>query len=1582
MTKMKQTEQNNITRRLLALLLALALALGVVCPVFAEDAGEEPSAETTAEVPDEAIHITSQQDLEELALNCRLDTWSRNRTVVLDNDLVLDGDAAEFLPIPTFGGTFEGGGHTISGLALTDSDAGIGLFDTIQQSGTVRGLTVVGQVTPSDGDTVGGIAGKNCGRIVDCAFEGVVEGAGSVGGIVGINETTGQIISSRFQGTITGEHYVGGIAGQNTGSLIQCRNEGDINTTAVEVAADFSDLSQLCTTQSVPAGTDIGGIAGFSSGLIQSCQNSGAVGYEHMGYNVGGIVGRQSGYLDGCTNTGTVNGRKDVGGIAGQLEPQVILRYDEDMLDQLYTELNTLQGMTSQALTDSRNASGALSGSVNTLLGSISTAKEAVGGLSTAMTDWGNQNIGQINDVSARVAWVIGQGENVSGQMTGVPAALEEAASLLRQALETLPGGATTAESAAEEIQTTLDDLELAKSQAQTCADCLGQAVSIASSAVDGGLTEEQLESIRTQLNGAADAARGSADALEQAVTHAQTAIQLLNEMGDLGDLAEPVRQAVELLGQAADQLQSALSSLRGAGDSIQSILSTLADQPAVSFTPVSSDVTSKGDALDVSLSQVISSASGLQSSLSSSTDTMIGDLDAINNQLSVITNLINRNVEDMQTQDENVVEDISDADNGGSTLGRLTGAVNTGKVYGDVNVAGIAGSMSVEYDFDPEDDLTEDGTRSLNFQYKTLAVVTGCINRAEISAKKDYAGGIVGRMDLGAVKNCENYGSVESSGGDYVGGIAGLSRATIRSCYVKCSLSGGDYIGGVLGAGESSAVVSDCRTLVEIPEGGRCLGAVSGTETGSFSGNQYVSDTLAGLGRISYAGQAEPISFDELRAVTGLPQAMTQFTLRFVVEDEEIQSRNFAYGASFGEDVFPDIPVKDGYYAAWDTDDLSSLHFDKTVTAEYTRYVLTLPSEAERENGRPVFLADGDFDADAVLTVTAADPVERVHGKQPLEQWKVQISDTRQDSYTLRYLAPDGDPESVHIYVREDGRWKRAECEVFGSYLVFALPGAEADVAVLQAPGALMEGLVIAAVLLVVLAAALLILRRVRGAKPPRKPVPGGAQPAAGRRIHTDNARSSAAPADGTQQTGEPDRTEPSAKPGKAGKFRKLSKKQRYGVIALAVVLLAALVLVLTAPLRGMADAYTILENFSAQSRYAMTMSTDTQLDGQLLHADFTVTKTQEQGRDVTCVYKDGMSLYYTDGVILMENGKAYQLSDLHPDYSKLPQEAAGLYQTVDFTTSRDGKTVCYTLTAEGENARTILAMLLPGQSDYLTDTHKLTLELTASGGQMQSLRFTSEGTLVDEHKTPYSITAELQPADVAEDYALPQAVDQALSAGLPETQEVIPEDLFRLLCAWTDLNQEESYTADLVLGVDCGPLNLDETLKYEQTFVEDQKIGCVRSGDLAVYFANGQFCGPGGAMLTEAESALAQRIDLLQVLYQICLNGSFDCVDTGNGSWLYTLTLDQDAMKQVALAAAPDMESQPVTLTEGSVQILVKDGSIASIRCACTGGLEGLEQALPVTVSAKLSYTTGSGFEVPAAVQEQLTGKEENGQ
>ena len=76
---------------------------------------------------------------------------------------------------------------------------------------------------------------------------------------------------------------------------------------------------------------------------------------------------------------------------------------------------------------------------------------------------------------------------------------------------------------------------------------------------------------------------------------------------------------------------------------------------------------------------------------------------------------------------------------------------------------------MAIEYDFDPEDDLIEEGDRSLDFRYQTKAVVRACMNRGGVTGKRDYAGGVVGLMDLGRVSGCENYGDIASTDGGYV---------------------------------------------------------------------------------------------------------------------------------------------------------------------------------------------------------------------------------------------------------------------------------------------------------------------------------------------------------------------------------------------------------------------------------------------------------------------------------------------------------------------------------------------------------------------------------------------------------------------------------------------------------------------------------------------------------------------------------------------------------------------------------------------------------------------------------------------
>lgn len=93
--------------------------------------------------------------------------------------------------MPIFCGTFNGNGHTISGLDLDGGNSYQGLFRFVAEDGVINGLTVSGTVS-ADGaqEYVGGIAGSVRGIVRDCSFEGVIDGTMYVGGIAGITEKT------------------------------------------------------------------------------------------------------------------------------------------------------------------------------------------------------------------------------------------------------------------------------------------------------------------------------------------------------------------------------------------------------------------------------------------------------------------------------------------------------------------------------------------------------------------------------------------------------------------------------------------------------------------------------------------------------------------------------------------------------------------------------------------------------------------------------------------------------------------------------------------------------------------------------------------------------------------------------------------------------------------------------------------------------------------------------------------------------------------------------------------------------------------------------------------------------------------------------------------------------------------------------------------------------------------------------------------------------------------------------------------------------------------------------------------------
>ena len=1090
--------------------------LGKAEPVQVAQSEREQDLST---LPQDTIVISCAQDLGELSRNCSLDSWSVGKTVLLACDVDLTG--SDFAPIPTFGGMFDGQGHVISGLDIEGSGNIRGLFRYVQESGVVKDLTVRGSVLPTGRKSVmGGIVGSNSGKIMRCAFLGVVKGEDVVGGVVGVNEASGTLINCSFSGSVVGEHYVGGIAGQNFGALLQCENGGHINTTEVKSTLELKDveLRQLGAMENAPVCTDIGGIAGFSSGVLQSCQNDGPVGYEHVGYNVGGIAGRQSGYLDGCLNRATVRGRKDVGGIAGQMEPKLTLKYNQSTLDSLWDELDTLQGQLDRALNHAQGSSNELSAHMQKLTDNTRAAKDAAGDLSDALTEWADGNLDEVNELSTRLSWALDQmtpvldfaqrslsqlqqasgalydamedGQAAASFGKDAVSALEDAMAKVQQAAEQGLGALSHVRAALQQLRTGLGDEEQTDAAAQEAAngfqeleasiDALSEATPAAlasmgallesaqdmtgegrGSDASGNVWSALSEGIGVSLSDVSDALKsieellreglGSIDfekwkkaaqeleaaseALSHAVQSLTEAVQRTRGMTwELKLAGKRLDQTLEHLLDAADSLESAFSLLRRAVKQGGEVVRELSDKPAIHFDSVEGRLTQPADALDDAVSGLLDGVSALGDTMTASSDALIADMRAINAQIGAIVDVLRQTT---QPEDESLrdrFEDVSDKESAEAPgAGVIAGCKNEGPVQGDVNVAGVVGSMAVEYDFDPEDDLTKNGDRTLDFRYQALAVVRHCVNEGRITAKKDCVGGIVGRMDLGSATACEGYGDVLSTDGDYVGGVVGASYAVVRDCLAKCALSGEDYVGGIAGYG---GVVAGCSALVEIEEGKAFLGAVAGNVEGidDLTDNFFVHETLGAIDGVSYAGKAQPMTFEQLCALRALPEAFTQFALTFVAQDEVVACIPFQYGDGLA--TLPDLPPVEGCFGEWPDLDYAHLTFSRTLEAVYTPYASALSTGGEL----PDILVDGSFGGEAKIAHTTqqaswTDAQGRAHTGMATT---VTVEDPvmREISYTVHYRLQK-QRGGFTLWVETPAGWEERKAQIDGSYLL-----------------------------------------------------------------------------------------------------------------------------------------------------------------------------------------------------------------------------------------------------------------------------------------------------------------------------------------------------------------------------------------------------------------------------------------------------------------------------------------------------------------------------------------------------------------
>ena len=1037
------------TNRLLALLLAWWLVASFVLPVARAAEGEQ-------------VTISTVEDFQKFAQSCSLDTWSQGKTVVLTADLELEGQ--DFAPIPTFGGTFLGQGHTISGLRLTSAGSTQGLFRYVQPAGVVRDLTVTGLVAPEGTrSTVGGIVGDNAGTLENCAFQGVVQGESMVGGVVGRNAESGQLIGCSASGSVSGENATGGIAGRSLGLLLKCVNSAGVNLTQTESSVDLlgadagTALEERVTANDetyylLSSCFDTGGIVGYSSGVVQGCTNNGAVGYPHVGYNTGGIAGRQSGYLTGCVNNGTIHGRKDVGGIVGQAEPYVVMDPGRDVIEELRQELGTLESLINRALDNAQHTGDDVSARLSVMGDYTSSAGDSAKEMLDHVSDFTDENINTVNILSADITNALDQISPALDDLSDAGQKLERMSRQLEEAMDSLGDAVDTSDRALKEVRSALSVLRQFNGELVTAINRFQQALDAFDRFLPSGIglpSLSELGEARKNLRSAFSAMQSAGDQLDSAILRLERALEAARPLsGELEDALEELQGAANSSAAIGRLLDRAFDTI---GDAVDDLT---ADGPA-EFTPLGEEFRQASDSLYSSMSGLFDEMEGLNGVLQSANSTLTSDLRAINRQCNVVFALLldsmDEFLDDVEEGPSRWVEDTSEEDIAATREGKVADCRSTGAVEGDRNVGGIVGAMAIEFDLDPEDDTAD--RFSFGATYETKAVLQSCLNYGSVTAKKDYVGGMVGRMDLGTALDCQNYGPVASTSGDYVGGVAGFAGASVRSCYAKNTLSGGNYVGGIAGW---ASRLQGSYAIATITEGTEYLGAVAGgVETdGVLRDNHFVDTGVAGVDGVSYAGRAEPIPFDELSRMPGVPLEFTAFTLTLTAEGETVAQIPFLYGEDLSRIQLPPVPEQEGCYGMWPEFDRSGLSSDLTVEAVYAPWI-TVTASQELSGKLSLALAEGRFTEEAVLHVSESAQLPPQNSGDGTVVWDISLTGSGLDSgdtVPLRLLNPNGGKAAVWQY--RNGQWQQVEAVENGRYLLLAMEGTQATFCIQPQPG------------------------------------------------------------------------------------------------------------------------------------------------------------------------------------------------------------------------------------------------------------------------------------------------------------------------------------------------------------------------------------------------------------------------------------------------------------------------------------------------------------------------------------------------
>lgn len=832
------------------------------------------------------------------------------------------------------------------------------------------------------------------GKIENLTIKGYISVDGSstnVGGIVGVN--SGEVINCIFDGNLKGNTSVGGITGLN-------KSAGRIDS---------------CVSKAVISATNsTGGIAGVNEGNISGCINEGDVNVDELESNVdvgavdigslniaktivnrndtGGIAGYSAGTIFRCKNKGTVGYNHTGYNVGGIVGRQNGIVTVCTNEGTIYGRKD-IGGIVGQA--EPYVESEYLSSKISSAQDDINALADSVGNISATITD-------SVDESSKRMKTMT---EQYSSDVEK-----------LKDSLDSINNSISNND---PEAQKYIDEINEAISNI----DKITETKSILKDYSLKDINEANYDEIVNALRKSQEKAKEDKDKVSASINSVKDFIDS-NTVDDL-------QENIKVINRNLYILQEKYSiSVNSTEEAISQFVNDAKNTDNVK------NINDFADSIDDGFSNVMSS------------------INNFNGQVDNIIDKVNDSVDIIEDKSGyTYINDVSTKDIG-SKNGVIFACINNGNVDGDINIGGIAGSMNIEYENDPELELDFKASLDIALRVSVNDVIIHCRNTARVKSKRNCAGSILGNQEFGLVYSSEGYGRVTSDDGDYVGGIVGNSTGAIGNCYSYSIVSGKGYVGGIAGYGDT---LEKNVSLSIVNGDGECIGSIAGQirGDGNVEENCFSNDDYEGIDGITYGDKANRVTYEEIMKMPGIPTQFNRVIVTFELDKEEIASIEKPYGSILTEEDYPLVEVEDDAYVKWDDSIVGkSIENNITVKANYVLWNQSLSGyKRDKKSDNLIFVVEGKFYGDSRISMKQTEGPDMLKDSQELMyaySWEIFFDKEEvKDAYKARFYVGDNAKE-YSVMVRKGDSWENISSKVDGKYIVATIPY-NADFAVIH---------------------------------------------------------------------------------------------------------------------------------------------------------------------------------------------------------------------------------------------------------------------------------------------------------------------------------------------------------------------------------------------------------------------------------------------------------------------------------------------------------------------------------------------------